>query len=241
MQARKKGRITSDCALLQQGADMRTVIFDLDGTLMDTSGDLIAAANHCFRDMGLGDVLDPRSDAAIALRGGKRMLTEGLTRHGRHTVEEVERYYPVLLDAYRDCIDEKTEIYPGAMEAIETLRGAGYGIGICTNKPEALAELLLTRKGVRAAFASVIGADTLAVRKPDPEPLREAARRAGGRPDLCVLVGDSDTDRNTARAAGVPSVLVTFGPAGEDMAALQPEALLADYADLPGTVRDLIG
>ncbi len=220
---------------------MRTVIFDLDGTLADTSGDLIAAANHCFRDMGLGDMLDPLRDAGVALRGGRRMLSHGLTLAGRHDEAVIDAYYQVLLDAYAEDIDTHTVLYPGAMEAVEALRMAGYGVGICTNKPEALAEMLLTRLGVRDAFASMVGADTLPVRKPDPEPLREAARRAGGDPALCLLVGDSDTDRNTARAAGVPSVLVTFGPSGDDMAALVPEALCHAYSDLPDIVTGLIG
>ncbi|WP_424986032.1 HAD-IA family hydrolase [Microbulbifer sp. S227A] len=220
---------------------MRTVIFDLDGTLADTSGDLLAAANACFRGLGHGDVLVPGQDAGIALRGGKMMLRHGLERLGLYDAATVEAQYPVLLDAYRAAIDTHTVLYDGAMEAVETLKTAGYGVGICTNKPEALAELLLRRLGVRDAFASMVGADTLPVRKPDPEPLRAAARRAGGDPAQCVLIGDSDTDRNTARAAGVPSVLVTFGPSGADMAALQPEALLDRFADLPGLVADLIG
>lgn len=220
---------------------MKTVIFDLDGTLADTSGDLIAAANSCFRAMGAGDLLDPRGDAGTALRGGRAMLKLGMGRLGRSEDEAtLDRYYPVLLEAYREAIDVHTVIYPGAMEAIEVLKTAGYGVGICTNKPEALAELLLQRLDVRHVFASMIGADTLAVRKPDPEPLYEAARRAGGDPRRCVLIGDSDTDRNTARAAGVPSVLVTFGPAGGDMAALEPEALLHDYVDLPALVDRLL-
>lgn len=220
---------------------MRSVIFDLDGTLADTSGDLIAAANACFRQMGAGDVLDPGADQGVALRGGKRMLTVGLERLGRYDPEVVEAYYPVLLEAYAEEIDRHTMLYPGAMAAVEELAASGYGVGICTNKPEALADLLLDRLGVRDAFASLVGADTLPVRKPDPEPLREAARRAGGDPARTLLVGDSDTDRNTARAAGVPSVLVTFGPSGADMAALQPEALLERYEDLPGLVVQLIG
>ena len=87
----------------------------------------------------------------------------------------------------------------------------------------------------------MLGADTLAVRKPDPEHLFETARRAGGDPAQCVLIGDSDTDRKTAKAAGVPCVLVTFGPSGEDMAALEPEALLDDFADLPEVIERLIG
>ena len=220
---------------------MRSVIFDLDGTLADTSGDLIAAANACFRQMGLGDVLDAASDQAIALRGGKMMLTHGLRRAACFEPETVETWYPVLLDAYAEAIDLHTHMYPGAMDAVEALKSQDYRVGICTNKPERLADLLLRRLGVRDAFASVVGADTLTVRKPDPEPLREAARRAGGDPARCVLVGDSDTDRETARAAGVPSVLVAFGPSGADMAALGPEALLESYADLPGVVARLIG
>ncbi|MFY9211704.1 MAG: HAD-IA family hydrolase [Aestuariivita sp.] len=220
---------------------MRTVIFDLDGTLADTSGDLIAAANVCFRQMGLGDVLEPGRDAGIALRGGRMMLTRGLERVGQFDADVIARYYPVLLEAYGEAIDHHTVLYPGAMDAVEALKTAGYGVGICTNKPEGLAETLLTRMGIRDAFASMIGADTLAVRKPDPEPLREAARRAGGDPALTCLIGDSDTDRKTAAAAGVPSVLVTFGPSGEDMAELAPEALLSDFAHLPETVARLIG
>ena len=220
---------------------MRTVIFDLDGTLADTSGDLLAAANACFRKMGLGDVLSHPHDAATALRGGKMMLTAGLKRAGCFDEAVVDEYYPVLLEAYRDAIDCHTFLYPGAMEAVEALKTAGYGVGICTNKPEALAEQLMRALGVRGSFASLVGADTLPVRKPDPEPLFEAARRAGGDPGRTILIGDSDTDRNTSAAAGVPSVLVTFGPAGEDMAALKPEALLHAYEDLPGIVARLIG
>ena len=220
---------------------MRSVIFDLDGTLADTSGDLIAAANACFRHIGQGDVLVPGDDAGIALRGGKMMLTRGLERLGLYEADKVEQLYPVLLEAYAGAIDTHTVLYPGAMEAVEALKARGYGVGICTNKPEALAELLMTRLGVRDAFASLVGADTLPVRNPDPEPLREAARRAGGDPAHCVLIGDSDTDRNTSRAAGVPSVLVTFGPSGADMAELQPEALLDRFEDLPDVVFSLIG
>lgn len=220
---------------------MRTVIFDLDGTLADTSGDLLEAANHCFRHMGHGDLLVHGQDAGIALRGGRMMLSHGLNRVGEYDEQTVLSYYPMLLEAYSKAIDTHTQFYPGALQAVELLKTSGYGVGICTNKPEALADQLLSQMGVRDQFASLVGADTLPVRKPDPEPLREAARRAGGHPDLCVLIGDSDTDRNTARAAGVPSVLVTFGPSGDDMAALEPEALLHHFDDLPDLVADLIG
>lgn len=219
----------------------KTVVFDLDGTLADTSGDLLAAANYCFRDMGLGDVLSVDRDAGVALRGGKRMLTVGLERTDRYSLETVEAYYPVLLKAYGETICAHSSIYPGAMETIEALKSRGFGVGICTNKPEGLADQLLRELGVRDAFEALVGADTLPVRKPDPAPLVETVARLGGEIPHTVLVGDSDTDRNTAKAAGVPSILVTFGPSGEDMAALTPEALMSDYAELPEIVERLIG
>jgi phosphoglycolate phosphatase len=221
---------------------MKTVVFDLDGTLADTSGDLIAAANACFRDMGEGDVLDAKTDAGTALKGGRAMLRLGMERLGRaDDAETIDRYYPMLLEAYGREIDTHTVLYPGAMEAVEALKAAGYRVAICTNKPEGLAHMLLTKLGVRDAFGAMVGADTLAIRKPDPEHLFETARRAGGDPALCLLVGDTNTDRETARAAGVPCVLVSFGPSGDDMAALGPEALLDHYDDLPDIVTRLIG
>ncbi|MCF2903416.1 HAD-IA family hydrolase [Octadecabacter sp. CECT 8868] len=219
---------------------MKTVIFDLDGTLADTSGDLIAAANVCFEGLGLGALLDPASDAGTALRGGRAMLKLGFSRVEGFGEDEILRQYPILLEAYARDIDTHTVLYPRAMDAVEALKVAGYGVGIATNKPEGLAEELMRRLGVRDAFASLVGADTLPVRKPDPEHLFEAARRAGGDPALTCLVGDSDTDRNTSKNGGVPSILVTFGPSGEDMAALEPEALLDDFADLPAVVARLL-
>lgn len=220
---------------------MKSVIFDLDGTLADTSGDLLAAANHCFREMGFGDVLSRDKDAGVALRGGRFMLTAGLKRVEAFDPAKVDAYYPVLLEAYGAAISEHTELYPGAMEAVENLKSQGFGVGICTNKPEALAQQLLEDLGILSAFGSLVGANTLPVRKPNPAPLVEAVTRLGCDPRHCLLVGDSDTDRNTAKAAGVPSVLVTFGPSGEDMAALEPEALLEDYAALPSVVQALLG
>ncbi len=219
---------------------MRTVIFDLDGTLADTSGDLIAAANWCFEDLGLGAILDPVADASVAFRGGRAMLTEGFQRVSGFGPEAVEREYPRLLRAYEAAIDVHTQLYPGAMEAVEVLRAQGWAVGICTNKPEGLAALLLDRLGVRAAFASLIGADTLPVRKPDPVPYRAAVERAGGTLGRSCLIGDTVTDRETARAAGVPCVLVTFGPGAGTVEALEPEALLPHYDALPALVDALI-
>ncbi|MBR9765199.1 MAG: HAD-IIIA family hydrolase [Rhodobacteraceae bacterium] len=218
---------------------MRAVVFDLDGTLADTSGDLLAAANACFRAEGHGDVLGA-ADAGTALRGGRAMLRAGFERLGIiRDEEEISRLYPQLLAAYAEDLSTHSRVYPGAMEAVERLKSDGFAVAICTNKPEAHARQLLQDLGVLTEFGALIGADTLSVRKPDPEPLREAARRAGGDPARCCLVGDSVTDRETARAAGVPSILVEFGPAAAQMAALEPEGLLARFDDLPGVVAGL--
>ncbi len=220
---------------------MRTVIFDLDGTLADTSGDLIAAANTCFRGLGLGDLLDPVADAATALRGGRAMLNLGFSRVEGFGEADVDEQYSVLLDAYATDIDTHTVLYPGAMDAVAQLKASGYAVGIATNKPAGLAETLMTSLGVRDEFASLIGADTLPVRKPDPEHHFEAVRRAGGDPKRSLLVGDTATDRNTSRNAGVPSVLVTFGPGRDDVLALDPEATIDSFAELSEVVARLIG
>ncbi|MDH3264784.1 MAG: HAD-IA family hydrolase [Paracoccaceae bacterium] len=220
---------------------MKTVIFDLDGTLADTSADLIAAANHCFRGLGLGDLLDPASDAVTAFHGGRAMLRLGFSRVPGYGEAEVDLQYPELLGAYEAAIDRETRLYPGAVEAVEALGRAGFALGICTNKPERLAEILLARLGVRGLFGSLVGADTLPVRKPDPAPYFAAVERAGGAVGRSFLLGDTDTDVATARAARVPVALVTFGPEGRGIERLGPEALLDAYADLPALAERLIG
>lgn len=221
---------------------MKCVIFDLDGTLADTSGDLIAAANACFRGLGLGDVLDPAGDALTALRGGRAMLRLGLDRvHGQVDEAVVDAQYPVLLEAYAGAIDVHTRLYPGVEPALRRLADAGYALGVCTNKPEGLAETLLRRLGVRDQFAAMLGADSLAVRKPDPEHLWQTIDRAGGARNRAVLVGDTMTDLGAARNAGVPCLLVTFGPEGSGVTELGADGVLAHYDDLDAEVARLIG
>lgn len=217
----------------------RSVIFDLDGTLADTSGDLLAAANACFEGLGLGALLGP-GDAGTALRGGKAMLTLGFSRVEGRGPADVDAEYPKLLKHYEGAIDHHTELYPGAMDAVEALKSAGFAVAICTNKPEGLAEALMRSLGVRAAFGALIGADTLPVRKPDPAPYAEAVARVGGDVTRSLLVGDSMTDERTARAAGVPSVSVSFSPDAASRAEMSPDAWLDDYADLPAIAARLI-
>ena len=220
---------------------VRTVIFDLDGTLADTSGDLMASANHCFRNLGHPDMLG-KGDEGTALRGGRAMLNLGFERLGiPYTDADIDAQYPVLLEAYGNEINNHTVIYEGAREAVERLRIAGVKVGICTNKPEGLAEKLMLSLNFRNEFASLVGADTLPVRKPDPAPFRYAVELAGGDVSNALLVGDTATDRNTSQAAGVPSILVTFGPGDVDVAALQAEAYLDHYDDLDRIVDKLLG
>ena len=215
---------------------MRTVVFDLDGTLADTSADLLAAANACFEV----PPLDGR-DALTAFHGGRAMLRLGFTRQGRDWAEaDVDRNYPRLLAHYAEGIDTHTRLYPGAVEAVMALRAAGFATAICTNKPAALAETLVRRLGVRDLFGALIGADTLPTRKPDPAPYRAAVEQAGGQVARSMLVGDTETDRKTGLAAGVPVALVTFGPEGAAVARLAPEALLDRFADLPALAERLL-
>lgn len=229
-------------AQAQGKSGMRTVIFDLDGTLADTGADLIRAANACFRRAGHGDLLDPAQDKGTAFRGGRAMLRLGYGRlPGVLDEAAIEADYPHLLDVYEAGIDRETRLYPGVVRALRALRRRGCATGICTNKPERLAELLLARLGVRELFDGLVGADTLATRKPDPAPLLEAVRRSGGALGRTLLVGDTLTDRETARNAGVRSVLVTFGPDGDGVASLAPDALLARFADLGAVVDRLLG
>ena len=220
---------------------MTCVILDLDGTLADTAGDLVAAANACFEARGEPPPLDAARDRATALRGGRAMLRLGLERaRGAWTEAEVDADYDPLLRHYEEAIDAHSHLYPGVAEALAACRARGWSIGVCTNKPERLAEVLLTKLGVRELFDGIVGADTLPVRKPDPEAFREAVARSGGEPARAVMVGDTETDHRTARAAGVPSILVAFGPEGEGIARLGPDALLHAYGELPDLVERLV-
>jgi phosphoglycolate phosphatase len=152
----------------------------------------------------------------------------------------IERGYPLLLQAYGETLDVHTRLYPGAADAVARLRDAGVALGICTNKPEALAIRLLDALGVAPLFDAVVGADTLPVRKPDPAPYLAAVERSGGGAARSFLLGDTETDRKTARAAGVPCALVTFGPEGDAVRRLDPEALLRHFDDLDALVERLL-
>ena len=220
---------------------MRTVVFDLDGTLADTAGDLLAAANAALAVLGHPPQLVHGQDDATAFAGGRAMLRLAAGRLGITDAEGLaDAGFQPLLDAYGAEIDTHTTLYPGTVEAVDRLRAAGHATGICTNKPEGLAMQLIGRLGLSDRFPVLIGADTLPTRKPDPAPLLETINRLGGSPENAVLIGDTVTDRKTAAAAGIPCVLVTFGPDGRRVADLMPEALLDHYHELDGVLNKLL-
>jgi len=219
---------------------MRTAVFDLDGTLADTAADLIAAANVALAEGGYGAPLAFATDRAAAFAGGRAMLRLGLARRGALVDGPVvERLYPRLLAAYAQALCEETRLYDGAEAALAALAAAGWRLGICTNKPLDLAEALLARLGVRDRFAAVLGAESLPQRKPDPAPVLATIARSGGVPARAVMVGDTAADREAARAAGIPCVLVDFGPEGA-AAALRPEAVIVHFNQLPSLAERLV-
>ncbi len=236
------------CNVVQEVGDVltaerqvATTVFDLDGTLADTSRDLIAAANACLGRRNGAWLLDAEIDASTAFAGGRAMIRLGFSRLGSGWSEDdVDAAYPIFLDRYAEAIDSHTVLYPGVRDALDTLAARGCALAVCTNKPEALALELLGRLDILGSFGAVLGADTLPVRKPDPRHLLETIRRVGGDPGASVLVGDTANDRETALRAGVPCILVAFGPTGADIARLAPEAVLDHFDSLPAMVEDVI-
>ncbi len=220
---------------------MSAVIFDLDGTLADTSRDLVEAANATLDDQEFGRPLDPSKDLLTAFQGGRALLQAGIERVsvGQPDQGLAEQFYPRFLELYEMEINRYTRLYDGVESALRALRSNGWKLGICTNKPVHLAETLIGRLGMRAQFDSLIGAGSLPVRKPDPRPLLHAVRLAGAEPEDSVFVGDTWVDLETARAAAMPILLVGFGPEGRAVERLEPDAVLDHFRDLPGLAKAL--
>ncbi|MCY3877741.1 MAG: HAD-IA family hydrolase [Rhodobacteraceae bacterium] len=215
---------------------MKTAVFDLDGTIVDTSRDLIDGANLALCRVGIGEMLDADRDRLTAFQGGRAMLRLGFTRAGmsERVNERIDTEYQHFLADYESVISRHSFLYPGAEAALADLAGEGWRLAVCTNKPERLARILLQDLDFLDRFDALIGADTLTVRKPEPEPLWHAIACAGGHREQAFFVGDSEMDALTARAAGIPSVLVSFGPEGDAVKRYSPDALLPHFDELPG-------
>lgn len=218
-----------------------TVVFDLDGTLADTSGDMLAAANATFRAEGFAAPLNYPADSALAFRGGRAMLRMGAQRLGLDwEPSRVDALYQPFLQAYVADLDRHSVVYPGVVNCLDGLAQGGCHLAVCTNKPALPARRLLASLGLGDRFGAMIGADTLAVRKPDPDPLLEAIRQVGGDRSRAILVGDTTTDAETAARADVFSVLVTYGAEGARVGDLRNHGVVDHMSQLTAAVQKII-
>jgi phosphoglycolate phosphatase len=217
-----------------------TVVFDLDGTLIDTAPDLVDTLNVVLTRAGLPPV--PFAMARKMIGSGARVMIErGLQAEGRPLVgAEIDQLFRHFIDHYTAHIADRSRPFPGLEAALERLAARGCPLAICTNKLEALSLQLLTALDLAKHFAAISGQDTLGIQKPEPEMLRQTIVRAGGRPDYAVMVGDSATDIHTARAAGIPIVAVEFGYTEIPVAELSPDRIIGHFDELPGAIFDLV-
>jgi phosphoglycolate phosphatase len=217
-----------------------TVVFDLDGTLVDTAPDLVAALNHVLAGEGLPTVA--YEDASTMVGGGARVLVErGLKASGRVlAAAETDRLVRNFIAYYASHIADGSRPFHGVEAALDRLAGDGCRLAVCTNKLEWLSVRLLDALGLGARFAAICGPDTFGVSKPDPEILRATVGRAGGELSRSVMIGDSITDITTARGAGVPVIAVDFGYSEIPVALLKPDRFVSTFADLPEAVFDLV-
>jgi phosphoglycolate phosphatase len=217
------------------------VVFDLDGTLVDTAPDLVATLNAILAREGLPP-LD--YDAARDMVGGgaRMMLERGLRASGRTLpTTAIDRLTRDFIDHYAEHLADSSKPFPGIELALDTLLQRGYRLAVCTNKLEKLSVRLLDELGLSKRFSAICGADTFGVTKPDPEILRRTIARAGATGGGAVMVGDSFTDIATARAAEIPVVAVDFGYSNTPIAVLAPDRIISRFADLPEAVFALIG
>jgi phosphoglycolate phosphatase len=214
----------------------KTVVFDLDGTLADTAPDLTAALNHALRVLGRPPV--PAEDVRHMVgHGAKALLRKGLAATGEVSAALVDEGFPIFLAHYEAHIADHSRPFPGVEQALAALEAAGIAIAICTNKLEGLTDVFLRAIGWGGRFAAVVGGDTLSVRKPDPAPLLEAIARAGGGP--AAFVGDSITDTDTARAASVPCVALSFGFADRPAGELGADRVIDHWDELLQTLSEM--
>lgn len=218
-----------------------TLIFDLDGTLVDTAPDLIHALNHVLASIDCPLATETHIRPFISF-GARRMIIEGLAVNGMSmSDEEIDRLLDIFLDFYASNLAVSSAPYPNLAETLDTATKAGALLGVCTNKREDLSLSLLRELELHDRFKAIVGRDTLDVCKPHPRHLTETVARAGGHPARSVMIGDSPTDVKTAKAAGIPVVAVSFGYSEVAPEELGADALIRDYADLIGVLPQLLG
>jgi phosphoglycolate phosphatase len=218
-----------------------TVVFDLDGTLVDTAPDLVDTLNVVFGREGLPPV--PYEKARTMIGGGaRRMIELGLQAEGRHcSIAEIDRLFGDFILYYGDHIADRSRPFPGLDDALDTLEARGCRFAVCTNKLEGLSRRLLDALALSPRFAAICGQDTYGIQKPDPEILRRTIAQAGGDIGHAIMVGDSATDINVARAAAVPVIAVDFGYTEVPVAQLSPDRIIGHFNELPDAVGTLAG
>ncbi|QFU17035.1 HAD family hydrolase [Microvirga thermotolerans] len=216
------------------------VVFDLDGTLADTAGDLVGTLNAILADEGLPPL--PVRKARDLVGAGARALLQRGFEAGRKelTPEHLDRLFQRFMVHYRDNICVHTKLYPGVEAALERLQRAGFLLAVCTNKFEDHSVRLLEALGIAHRFAANCGRDTFPFFKPDPRHLTLTIERAGGSLSRAVMVGDSRTDIVTAQAARVPSVAVPFGYTDVPVRRLNPDLVIGHFDELYDAVGTLV-
>ena len=218
----------------------RTIVFDLDGTLVDTAPDLINALNFVLDREGLPPV--PLHSARNLIGAGARRLIErGLELEGRALgLEDVTRLTGDFIDYYAAHIADISRPFEGLEDALDDLSALGYRFAVCTNKLEWLSKLLLDQLGLSSRFSAICGGDTFGVSKPDPAILRQTIARAGGELSSSIMVGDAGPDIGVARRAGIPVICVEFGYTEVPIAELKPDRVIHHMNELPAAVESLM-
>ena len=206
------------------------LVFDLDGTLVDSAGDIAEAVNRTLQDLSLPRVSEATVRSWIG-EGVRNLVATALRHSGSgHVLEDV---MPDFMRHYRECLLRSPRLYDGVGEALTALQARGLPMAICTNKPAALVPPLLQHLGIAGFFAHIIGGDSLPQRKPAAEPLQHAAALLRQPVEACLMVGDSATDLEAANNAGMPIVLVRYGYLRDlDLASADAAAVIDDLREL---------
>ena len=215
------------------------IVFDLDGTLVDTAPDLVGALNYVLQREGLP--LVPMASARSMIGAGARKLIErGLELDGRTmTKADIDRLTGDFIAYYTDHIADASRPFDSLYDSLDQLSASGFRFAVCTNKLEGLSRLLLEKLDMTSRFDAICGADTFGVAKPDPAMLRQTIARAGGEVSSSIMVGDSGPDIGVARRANVPVIGVTFGYTDVPIEDLKPDRLVSHMRELPAAVESL--
>jgi len=209
-----------------------TIVFDLDGTLIDTAPDLVDTLNVVFAREGWPPV--PYAAARNQIGGGaKMMIQRGVAAEGITVApEKLEQLFADFIAHYTEHIADRSRPFPGLIDALDELAARGSKLAVCTNKLERLSVRLLKQLNLAERFAFVCGQDTFGMQKPNPEVLRRTVAAAGGDLTRAIMIGDSITDIRTARAADIPVIAVDFGYSEQPISELNPDRIISHFAQL---------